>query len=68
MTACFVQAILHGHGTSYWYLLKAMRVMVSRNLPPQDDDEEGCCAVLSFLAILFTGESLTSGSRQVLTY
>ncbi|XP_022776424.1 metacaspase-1-like [Durio zibethinus] len=69
LTACFIQAILHGHGTSYWNLLNAMRAMVSLcatslNLPPQDDDDEGCCAVLSFLATLTKGESLTSGSGQ----
>lgn len=72
MTSCFIQAILHGHGTTYWNLINAMRSMISRMLLPQDEEEEeeeeGCCAILCFLATLLTGKSPTSGSRQVLNY
>ncbi|EOY22713.1 Metacaspase 1, putative [Theobroma cacao] len=68
MTSCFIQAILHGHGTTYWNLINAMRSMIFRMLLPQDEEEEeeeeGCCAILCFLATLLTGKSPTSGSRQ----
>ncbi|OMO52326.1 Peptidase C14, caspase catalytic [Corchorus olitorius] len=72
MTACFIQAILNGDGTTYGSLLKAIRSMVTRMLPPKvedKDEEEGCCAILCFLASLLTGDqnlfiNNNNGSRQ----
>ncbi|KAG6423291.1 hypothetical protein SASPL_113683 [Salvia splendens] len=62
MTFCFIQAIEHGHGTTYGSILSAMRTAI-RDVGSSGPSLGGG-AVTSLLTMLLTGGSLSTGGLR----